>query len=131
MSSRSLFDLHPDLYPKAILMIKLLGEQGVDYLCYCTFRPDSEQNKLYAQGRTEPGKIVTYARGGQSKHNFTLDGKMASKAFDGAPLVGGKIVWDIKHPHWQKIGEVGHSLNLTWGMDWKKFKEMPHFELKD
>ena len=37
-----------------------------------TYRSFDEQNHLYAQGRTKPGKIVTYAKGGQSYHNFGL-----------------------------------------------------------
>lgn len=129
MASRKIEDCHPDLQLKAKEMVRLLGEQGIDYLIYCTFRPLSEQDTLYAQGRTTPGKIVTYAKGGQSKHNFTLDGKMASKAFDGAPMLAGKIIWDGKHPLWQKVGEVGRSLGLHWGQDWTNFKEMPHWEI--
>ena len=33
-------------------------------------RPFDEQNKLFAQGRTIAGSVVTNARGGQSNHNF-------------------------------------------------------------
>jgi hypothetical protein len=32
-------------------------------------RSIAEQDELYAQGRTKPGDIVTWARGGQSRHN--------------------------------------------------------------
>lgn len=37
-----------------------------------TLRTFAEQDALYAQGRTKPGSIVTYAKGGQSYHNFGL-----------------------------------------------------------
>ncbi len=37
-----------------------------------TLRTAAEQNELYAQGRTKPGSIVTYAKAGQSMHNFGL-----------------------------------------------------------
>ena len=37
-----------------------------------TLRTIKEQNDLYAQGRTKPGKIVTNAKGGQSYHNYGL-----------------------------------------------------------
>ncbi|SVE43245.1 uncharacterized protein METZ01_LOCUS496099, partial [marine metagenome] len=37
-----------------------------------TLRTYAEQDDLYEQGRTEPGKIVTNARGGKSWHNFGL-----------------------------------------------------------
>lgn len=132
MASRKIGDLHPTLQPLAKKMIELCKEVGIDYLIYCTYRSSHEQDGLYSIGRTTPGKIVTNAKGGQSKHNYMLNNAPASKAFDGAPLINGKIIWDSKHPLWQKIGEIGHSLGLVWGMDWKgKFKEMPHWELKE
>lgn len=37
-----------------------------------TSRTDDEQNKLYAQGRSTPGKIVTNAKAGNSMHNYHL-----------------------------------------------------------
>ena len=36
------------------------------------FRSVADQNTLYAQGRTQPGNIVTNARGGRSLHNYGL-----------------------------------------------------------
>ena len=35
-------------------------------------RTFAEQDRLYAQGRTEPGNVVTNARGGQSNHNYGI-----------------------------------------------------------
>lgn len=37
---------------------------------YCGYRTRDEQNELYKQGRTKPGKIVTFARAGESFHNY-------------------------------------------------------------
>lgn len=37
-----------------------------------TLRTFAEQDGLYAQGRTKPGSIVTYAKGGQSWHCYGL-----------------------------------------------------------
>jgi hypothetical protein len=45
-------------------------------------RSFAEQDALYAQGRTKPGKIVTKARGGFSNHNFGV-------AFDIGVFKGG------------------------------------------
>lgn len=123
MSSRSLNDLHPLFRPKALEFEEAARAAGLDVLIYCTLRPIAEQNELYAQGRTRPGKVVTNARGGQSAHNFGL-------AFDGAPLIGGKIAWD-DHPHWDMYGQVAASVGLDWAGNWKTFKEMPHVEMPD
>ncbi len=36
------------------------------------YRTDAEQDALYAQGRTQPGKIVTNAKGGESWHCYRV-----------------------------------------------------------
>ena len=62
-----------DLVVGARTLAKQLLEQcaseGVEIFITSTLRTIYEQDRLYAQGRTEPGNIVTYARGGYSKHN--------------------------------------------------------------
>jgi peptidoglycan L-alanyl-D-glutamate endopeptidase CwlK len=89
-------------------------------------RTFAEQDALYAVGRTKApiGKqyIVTNARGGQSWHNFGL-------AFDIVVLDSvGKFDWDASHPGWRKAAELGKSVGLEWGGDWKGFKDRPHFQ---
>lgn len=99
-------------------------------LITCTYRSNAEQDILYAQGRTAPGPRVTKARGGQSAHNYTLDGKPAAKAFDVVPVVGGKLMWSATHPAWQTLGKIGTDLGLTWyGTPGSSFVEYPHFQL--
>lgn len=132
MPSRSLDDLHPKLKPLAELFLARCKVDGLDILVTCTYRSAAEQNELYAQGRTQPGQIVTRARGGQSAHNFELDGKPAAKAFDIVPLVLGKPVWDNQHLAWQKAGAIGTRLGLNWyGRPGAPFRESPHFQLKE
>lgn len=132
MASRELSDLHPDLQPICRQFIAECAKQGVTALVYCTWRSNAEQDQLYAQGRNgNPGSIVTNARGGQSAHNFMIDGKPAAKAFDTAPTIGGKIMWDAKHPHWQIMGRIGIGLGLDWyGAPRAPFREFPHFQMR-
>lgn len=138
MASRKLTDLHPDLQPLAIEFLRRCKEQGIDVLVTCTYRSHEEQNGLYAQGRTIPGSIVTRAKGGQSLHNFTIDDKPASQAFDIVPLVNGKPIWNANDPIWKKVGDVYYAMpfdgkyKLNWlGKSNTVFPDYPHFELQE
>jgi len=119
MPSRKLEDLHPLVVEKARQLIELAQADGIEILVTSTLRSFEEQAELFAIGRTKPGKIVTNAKGGESWHNFGL-------AFDVVPLVNGKAIWDS--PFWSQIGELGKQIDLTWGGDFKSFKDKPHFE---
>lgn len=129
MASRKLSDLHPKLQAIVPLFLKKCLEQDIDLLVTCTFRSEVEQNDLYNQGRTTPGHIVTNAKAGQSKHNFMIEGRPASKAIDVVPMLNGKCIWDNSDPRWKKAGAIGKSLGLDWAGDWESFKEYPHFQI--
>lgn len=86
------------------------------------------QNKLYAQGRTEPGKIVTNAKGGSSFHNYGL-------AIDFAMLYDGKLSWqigqDFDHDNvkdWDEVVNAFKEKGFKWGGDWHSLKDYPHLE---
>lgn len=88
----------------------------------CTFRSNEEQHKLYAQGRTAPGKIVTQIRE-NGKHNV-----YPSRAFDIAFKKEGKLDWSPIH--FKRFAGLVSDLfdGVKWGGDWVKFKDLPHFE---
>ena len=98
-------------------------------------RTHERQAALYAQGRTKPGKKVTWTM--NSKH---LDGR----AVDLAPLIDGAIDWSdlkkfdqIAKAMFEAAKEVG--VVVRWGRDWnqngspgeKGESDSPHFELSD
>jgi peptidoglycan L-alanyl-D-glutamate endopeptidase CwlK len=94
-------------------------EEGIDYMITCTYRSQEEQDRLYAQGRTAPGVVVTWA-----KHSRHTD----REAFDIAILKNGKISWrteDYKRP-----AEIGEEVGLSAGGHWKTNRDWPHFELR-
>lgn len=101
----------------------------VDFAVVQGNRTQAEQNALYEQGRTKPGKIVTWTR--KSNH-------IGGRAVDLAPYVNGKLEWDDngKLGLWPQIAnamklaacELG--VKIGWGGDWEKTKDRPHFELK-
>ena len=91
-------------------------------------RTAEQQAKLFAQGRTAPGKKVTNCDGlvKKSRHQVAADG--FGHAVDCAFVVGGKVSWDLALP-WRLYGEIGKALGLVWGGDWKSLVDRPHLEL--
>lgn len=86
------------------------------------YRDPDKQKRLYEQGRSLPGQIITWAKAGFSFHNYGL-------AFDLVPVsVLRKPQWDPKNPLWKKIGRIAESLGFEWGGRWSK-PDRPHFEL--
>lgn len=132
MPSRKIEDCHPELQFKLRRFLDLCARSKIDVLITCTFRSPQEQAELYAIGRDKPGKIVTNARPGTSRHNFMIGNKPASKAFDFVPMRHGKPVWstagdDMKL--WEACGKIGESVGLEWAGRWVRFKEMAHFQI--
>ena len=127
MSSRSIADLNYAMKNMATAHTQLCNAKGVDLLIYCTLRPNMEQDELYAIGRTKPGKIVTNARAGESAHNPNKLGQ--ASAYDCVPLIGGKAMWDSKHPAWTIVISCGEEVGLTASAKWLgKLKEQAHFQ---
>jgi peptidoglycan L-alanyl-D-glutamate endopeptidase CwlK len=133
MASRKVEDLHWMLQKQACDLITLCKKEGLEIIITCTYRSPVEQDILYAQGRTSPGHIVTWAKGGESLHNYRTGNKAASLAFDVCPIINGKAYWTtegVGNKIWSKIGELGESLDLEWAGRWSAGKrEFPHFQL--
>lgn len=127
MTSRSLDDLHPQMRPLVDLWLARCKAAGLEVLVTCTYRPQSEQDDLYAQGRTKPGKVVTWTK--TSNHSVTAGGRPASLAVDFVPLVAGKPVWTATHPAWAQVGKIAEEAGLVWGGRWLAGKrDLPHVE---
>ena len=89
------------------------------------YRSPERQDELYARGRSAPGPIVTYKRGGESKHNA-----LPSRALDVAFLLAdGSVSWSglllSKFARLMKAADA----RVRWGGDWPGFKDRPHFEV--
>lgn len=116
MASRKIEDLIPQMQTLAIQFKKEMDDAGIQFIFTCTRRRQEEQNELYAQGRTKPGKKVTWTL--NSKH-------ILGEAFDIAVLKNGKITWYVND--YKEAGRIGMELGLNWGGLWKN-KDYPHFE---
>lgn len=121
MSSRSIADLRPVFATRAIAWLDECRHAGLDVLITCTFRSMSEQNDLYAQGRTLPGKIVTRAAGGQSSHNYGL-------ALDFVPMIAGKPEWSGKSPAWDQAIALAEKHGMESLAHEPRFPEKPHLQ---
>jgi peptidoglycan LD-endopeptidase CwlK len=85
-------------------------------------RTFAQQDAIYAQGRTKPGKIVTNAKGGQSYHCYWIAG-------DIVPFMIGsttELDWAF---NFQTIRQIAIDNGLECGMDWPKpLTDLDHFE---
>lgn len=131
--STSLNGLNPHVKAKAEQLVKNANARLKKYKMKITqaYRSKAEQDKLYAQGRTIPGKIVTNAKGGHSMHNYGL-------AIDFCLIdpTGKKAVWDTKADFdkdgladWLEVVAEAKKLGFEWGGDWRGFVDCPHFQM--
>lgn len=129
--------LHPKLRDEAgILYDEIVASLTGSAICRFayTLRTFAEQDALFAQGRTKPGKVVTNAKGGQSYHNYGLAidivlilDKDKNGTFETAS-------WDLKtdfdgdkKADWMEVVQVFKRYGFEWGGDWK-FVDAPHFQ---
>jgi len=109
-----------------VILLEAIKE--ADFVILCGTRTVEEQQKLFAQGRTAPGKIVTWIDGVSKKSNHNYS---PSLAVDIAPY---PIDWESlqRFKDLAKIVKriaMENSIELRWGGDWTKNKDYPHFEL--
>jgi peptidoglycan L-alanyl-D-glutamate endopeptidase CwlK len=80
-----------------------------------------EQDAIYAQGRTKPGKIVTKAKGGQSNHNFAI-------AWDIGIFIDGKYL--PESPFYKAAAPIAlaATTGVEWGGNWTT-PDRPHYQL--
>lgn len=125
MASRDIYDLDIKLQNAFVDALEIWLEKypgRARPFLTCTHRTNKEQDELFAIGRTLPGKIVTNAKAGKSKHN-----SLPSKAFDIAFNFHGRIDWDVQL--FKDFAEIIKPMGITWGGDFKSIKDRPHFEI--
>ena len=124
-SERNLATLHPEIQKRVATFIgaakNLAQPRGLDVRIISALRSYAEQDAIYAQGRTTPGRIVTHARAGHSNHNFGLSVDIG--------IFKGKSYLD-DHPLYDELGPLGESLGLEWGGRWKKIVDKPHYQFR-
>src|SRR5699024_3331541 len=69
-SKKRVGNVHPVVWKYGENLIRQAYKKGLYIMFSDGNRTAAQQNSLYAQGRTKPGKIVTNARAGQSLQNY-------------------------------------------------------------
>jgi hypothetical protein len=110
--------LTPDTREKVEqLLAEAQAQYGYNLKVVSARRGCAEQAKLYAQGRTAPGKVVTNAQGCKSWHVL---GRAVDIAF---------VSPNPSPQDWDNLGAIGEALGFKWG---KRFSgtlnDLPHFE---
>ncbi len=127
-SEKNIATLHSRVRPFARALIEKAAGQGIIIKVTDAMRTFAEQDELFAQGRSKPGKKVTNARGGFSNHNFGI-------AFDIGIFKGSTDPEKAKtfvpeSPLYKVIGGLGTDLGLEWGGNWTSIVDEPHFQLR-
>lgn len=120
-SERHIATLLSEVQPMARALVQKAAANKIHIRIISGYRSYAEQNALYAQGRSKPGREVTNARGGHSTHNFGI-------AFDIGVFSGRRYLGDS--PKYRAVGALGMDMGLDWGGNWTSIVDQSHFELR-
>lgn len=124
--------LHPTLQKKIKELKKLCADNGITIRITECLRTVSEQDALYAKGRTKPGSKVTNCQG-KSYSSMHQWGVAFDYVIDQDTDKDGDV--DINDLYCSKlmnvVGKLGQSIGLEWGGSWKSIVDKPHFQLPD
>ncbi len=113
-------DLDPVMQEKVRELIKNLIDVGIRILLTSGFRSASEQNALYAQGRTTPGNIVTNAKGTDSFHTWSIAVDFEPLDQQGNPIDDPRL--------YQIVIATAKNLGFEAGADWPSFPDKRHLQ---
>lgn len=118
ISMKRLDTCHPDIQ---IVVLKAIEISPIDFGVACGERNKKDQNKAFDEKKSR----IKWPNG---KHN-----KSPSLAVDLYAYVDSQASWNESHLSMLAgvILSVANNLgiNLKWGGHWKKFIDMPHYEI--
>ena len=124
--------LHPTLQKKIKELKKLCADNGITIRITECLRTVSEQDALYAKGRTKPGSKVTNCQGKSysSVHQWVVAfDYVIDQDTDKDGDVDIRDLYNVKLMN--VVGKLGQSIGLEWGGSWKSIVDKPHFQLPD
>lgn len=117
---------HPRLRTRVVQLVKALSQEGLSIVLTQGVRTTAQQQSLYAQGRSKPGKIVTNCDGVKKVSNHQPKADGFGYAVDVAWVVDGQVTWEGP---WETLGRLAQAHGLIWGGTWTRFPDRPHLEL--
>ncbi len=122
-STKNMGAVHAVVKETTVEVIKKAYKEGINVQISCGYRSNAEQQRLFNQGRTTPGNIVTNAKPGQSLHNYGLavDYFLTNES-------GTTAIWTV-NANWRRVAAIAKSLGFSWGGDWTGFVDYPHLEM--
>lgn len=118
--SKKSLDKLKGVNPKLVkLMKEAIKESPYDFMITEGLRSMERQQELFKQGKSKTLK---------SYH-------LAGNAVDIALIVNKEVNWDFAlyrevASHIKKIAKE-QGIKITWGGDWKNFKDGPHFQIEE
>ncbi|WP_106768628.1 M15 family metallopeptidase [Paenibacillus faecalis] len=126
----SITGIHPVVLDQKNKLVAQTRELGIKIIITDGYRSNEEQERLYKQGRSAKGDIVTNARAGESMHNYGLAIDFALRLNDGS------VIWDLEYDgngngksDWMEVVAVAKDLGFQWGGDWTNFPDYPHLQM--
>lgn len=113
LNSRDLDKLRPDVAKNCQVFLNLCKKAGYPVLVTGTVRDDEYQLECYHKGT-----------GGRPPATF--HSVKAGLAFDICKNVKGEEYTDPGF--WNGVSAIGKKIGFTWGGDWEKFVDKPHFQ---
>ena len=125
--------------------LRRCNQRGVQVLIYETLRTQERQDKLYALGRTEPGRIVTNAKRSNHQDGRAVDA-VPWEAYLAQREIETRLDWkpfesrtiermfreskdrSLLDRHWRVMADTAAELGIDWAGDWDGFIEYVHFE---
>jgi peptidoglycan L-alanyl-D-glutamate endopeptidase CwlK len=122
--SKALESLEPD-FRNAVerLLFGIQGVTGRTWVVTSGRRTMEEQRRIYAQGRTTAGNIVSNAPAGSSPHNFGLGADLAPLKVDST-----EIDWNAPRDKWKLMADLAQEMGLVAGFYFHTITDMPHVE---
>lgn len=121
---RALAGVDPELDEKVRRILLAMKVMGFPMVATDGRRTTAQQQRLYAQGRTAPGKIVTHLDG-VTKRSQHQDGRAVDCCFLTRDGEAWQPMWTGP---WEAFGACAEALGLTWGGRWR-LRDRCHVEL--